>query len=425
MADITGFLSDFRLGAPSLCHSISPVTCLMASYQQTVKTVIDKFSEIFGEPPFFLISAPGRINVIGEHTDYNEGFVLPIAINRYIYIAGKPTNDDRIRIFSADVNDWDTFTLGKVEKDQQVHWRNYIRGVAAQLMKEGIHLKGAEGLIMSQIAIGAGLSSSAALEAAAALLFLKASDSDIDRFRLALLCQGAEHEYAGVQCGIMDQMATLLSKDHHCLLIDCQSLKTEHILIPRGVSFIVADTGKPRSLAASEYNIRRNQCEEAVRILAQRTGKPIRSLRDVSAKEITEQFTYLPDPLGRRARHVITENDRVQQFVSCLKSGHLEECGRLLLASHRSLRDDYEVSSPELDAMVDVLMSQTGVYGARLTGAGFGGACIAMIDADRAASIVEATPFHYRLVMKESPYEPQVFEVTPVGGAQVYPLDSA
>ncbi|MCS7223293.1 MAG: galactokinase [Armatimonadetes bacterium] len=395
---------------------------MVAHRESGRQKAVDLFRKTFGSEPSVIVEAPGRINIIGEHTDYNDGFVLPIAIDRWLFVAAKGASTDRVHIYAADFDEADLFSIREIVRKEEGDWRNYARGVAAQLKEEGVELKGLQALIVSQIAIGAGLSSSAALEAALALAFLEVSDRSLDPLRLALLCQRAEHQFAGVHCGIMDQMATLLSLTGHALLIDCQSLTTQQVPLPDQVTFLVADTGKPRALAASEYNIRRSQCQEAVQHLSQLLGKPLRSLRYVSLEDINRHFFDLPDPVGRRARHVVTENQRVLDFVSALKANDLKLAGSLLLQSHQSLRDDYEVSCPELDAMVEAIMSCDGAYGARLTGAGFGGACITMVDATKAPTVQEESLTRYRNRLRSSPYQPHTFLVRPVGGASVVRL---
>ena len=366
--------------------------------------------------------APGRVNLIGEHTDYNEGFVLPIAVDRYLCVAARGRSDRTVKIVAADFNDSDEFGLDNVQRDEQANWRNYPRGVAWVIQQNGIELKGIDAVVASDIPIGAGLSSSAAIEVGFALTFLHFVQVDVPRPTLAQWCQLAEHKFAGVQCGIMDQMIALLGKENHALLLDCRDLSHQLVPLPSGIAFVVADTGVPRTLAASEYNIRRRQCEEAVRWLSETLGRPLKSLRDVTIEELGQVFNEMPEPIRRRARHVVTENNRVLDFQQAMREGALKRAGYLLLASHASLRDDYEVSCRELDAMVNALMSVDGVYGARLTGAGFGGACLAMVREDALARVLEEVPKRYAEELGQNAPEPNLFAVRVSDGAWVESL---
>lgn len=388
------------------------------SYQRSV----EKFRQVFGSDPEIVAVAPGRVNLIGEHTDYNEGFVLPIAVDLHLCVAARCRDDRTVRIFAADLDDSDEFSLDDLNRDEQANWRNYPRGVAWVIQQNGIGLKGIDAVVTSDIPVGAGLSSSAAIEVGFALTFLHFVNADIPRPTLAQWCQLAEHKFAGVQCGIMDQMIALLGKENHALLLDCRDLSHQLVPLPKGIAFIVADTGVPRSLAASEYNIRRQQCEEAVQWLSKLLERPIKSLRDVTFEELGQVFNDMPDPIRRRARHVITENNRVWSFQQAMREGALKRAGSLLLASHASLRDDYEVSCRELDAMVKALMSVDGVFGARLTGAGFGGACLAMVREDAVERVLEEVPSKYKQALGNGSPDPKLFTVHPSDGATVQPF---
>ncbi|MCX7642780.1 MAG: galactokinase [Armatimonadetes bacterium] len=389
------------------------------SYQRAV----EKFLQVFGTAPEIVTFAPGRVNLIGEHTDYNEGFVLPIAVDIFLCVAAKVRNDKLVRVIAADLDDSDEFSLDEIVRDESANWRNYHRGVAWVIQQNGIELKGIDAVVASDIPIGAGLSSSAAIEVGFALTFLNFVNADIPRPTLAQWCQLAEHKFAGVQCGIMDQMIALLGKKDHALLIDCRDLSHQLVPIPKGIAFVVADTGVPRSLAASEYNIRRRQCEEAVQWLSESLEKPIKSLRDVTVEELGMVFSEMPDPIRRRARHVITENERVLSFQQAMREGALKRAGALLLASHASLRDDYEVSCRELDAMVQALTSVDGVFGARLTGAGFGGACLAMVHEGAIEQVLEEVPRKYKAILGNGSPEPKIFAVHASDGAAVQKLN--
>ncbi len=383
---------------------------------------MEKFRQVFGTDPEIVTFAPGRVNLIGEHTDYNEGFVLPIAVDRYLCVAARMRDDKIVKIVAADLNDSDEFSLDNFDRDPQSNWRNYPRGVAWTIQQNGIELKGMDAVVASDIPIGAGLSSSAAIEVGFALTFLHFAEVDVPRPTLAQWCQLAEHKFAGVQCGIMDQMIALLGKENHALLLDCRDLSHQLVPLPKGIAFVVADTGVPRTLAASEYNIRRQQCEEAVQWLSKLVGKSVKSLRDVTVEDLGTVFHEMPEPIRRRARHVVTENNRVLAFQRAMRELALKRAGSLLLASHASLRDDYEVSCLELDAMVKVLMSIDGVYGARLTGAGFGGACLAVVREDAIERVLEETPKKYKAALGNSSPEPTLFAVRSSDGATVQRL---
>lgn len=362
---------------------------------QRVKSLRQAFERRFGRAPEIIVRAPGRVNLIGEHTDYNDGFVLPVAIDRDVLFAAARRNDDRVHLWAIDLDEEDEFALSDISRSEARPWANYQRGVAAMLQARGHKLIGADVAFSSNVPIGAGLSSSAAVEVAAAFGFLSLSGEEMDRAQMALACQQAEHEYAGVPCGIMDQFISALGKEDHALLIDCRSLTYEHIPIPEGVRIVVADTGVRRALAGSEYRVRRSQCEEAVRLL-QPVLPEIRALRDVSEADLERHGHLLPEIVRRRARHVVSENQRVLDAVAALRQGDLARVGELFVASHRSLRDDYEVSSPELDAMVEAAMEGPGCFGARLTGAGFGGCTVSLVRADRVEDFVAHLTRAYR-----------------------------
>lgn len=324
--------------------------------------------------------APGRVNLLGEHTDYNQGFVFPMAIDAGIQIAGALNGTEKVNLYSLDYAAAESFLLEDIVPSQNNPWANYIKGVYVQLQKLGLGPRGADLAITGSVPQGAGLSSSAALEVAAALLLDALHGWKLGSWDLIKLAQRAENEFVGVACGIMDQFASALGQSDHALFLDCRSLEYEAVPLPlagRGYAVAVANSGVRRGLAGSEYNTRRQQCEEAVRLL-QVELPGIGSLRDVGPEHLP-LVEALPAPLARRARHVVTENARVLQGVAALKAGNLEEFGRLVTASHESLRDDYEVSCPELDLLVELAMQVPGVLGSRMTGAGFGGCTIALV----------------------------------------------
>ncbi len=328
------------------------------------------FRERFGTRPDVIARAPGRVNIIGEHVDYNDGLVLPIAIDLYLVVCARRRADNVIQVHSAELNQTVTLQPGTDHRNQG--WSSYVAGVAELVHRAGGDLTGADLIVVSDLPQGGGLSSSAALEAASALALMALGRVALPPERIATLCRAAEHEWAGVQCGIMDQYAVLLARENHALLLDCQSLEYEHVPIPREAHFVILDSGASRELAQSAYNIRVAECHRAATLLG------VASLRDLDATHLDELLTRLPDPLDRRVRHVVTETARVQQAADALRRGELNDCGALMSQSHESLRDDYEVSSPALDAVVAGAERVQGVLGCRLTGAGFGGFAIAL-----------------------------------------------
>ncbi len=341
------------------------------------------FARRFAREPQGLARAPGRVNLIGEHTDYNEGFVLPVAIDRTVIAAFAARSDRQVRVYSLEFDQEDSFPLGDIERLKGDVWSNYVRGVAAVLQEAGYRLAGLDMAIQGDVPIGAGLASSAALEVAVLGAFQRAAELAIAPRDLALLAQRAENEFVGVSCGIMDQMAAVMGRRDHALLIDCRSLETEAVpldLAAHGLKIVVAHTGIRRALSDSAYNQRRQECSRAAQVLARVIGdRPVGTLRDITPQQLVVHEGSLAEPLSRRARHVVSENERVLKSVEALGRGDLLTFGELLYASHQSLARDYEVSSPELDLMVELARRQEGVVGARMTGAGFGGCTVNLV----------------------------------------------
>ncbi len=337
------------------------------------------FEQSYGLSPR-LFSAPGRVNLIGEHTDYNEGFVLPMAVNRRTVVAAARREDSLVRVSSNEIKKRASFDLKANKPTTGDHWVSYIEGTARVLWQRGLLQTGADLAISSDVPIGAGLSSSAALEVSVGMAFVSLSGAAIELVQLALVAQEAEHIYAGTKCGIMDQLAAAFGQRGHALLIDCRSLviKPVPLNIP-GISVVVCNTNVKHDLAASAYNTRRAECEEGVEIL--RPMLPgIRALRDVSIADFNRYKDLLPQPIRRRCSHVVTENERTQQASEALCGGEIVKLGELMRLSHQSLRDDYEVSCQELDTMVDIALRQEGVAGARMTGGGFGGCTVNLVQ---------------------------------------------
>ena len=342
------------------------------------KQLLEQFRSRFGTVAA-VYRAPGRVNLIGEHTDYNEGFVLPAAIGFSCWVAIAPRSDRKLVFHSESFSESIEANLDRLAAHGQGKWHDYPIGIAFTLEKAGIPLRGANAYISGNVPLGAGLSSSAAVEVATGYALLAVSDYPIDLKQLALLCQRAENEFVGARSGIMDQYVSCFGQQGHALLLDCRSLESRALPLPPSVHLVICNTMVKHQLGASEYNTRRAECEGAVRRLA--AALPgIHSLRDVSLPQLKQHRARLTDTLYKRCRHVITENDRVQNFASALQRGDVASLGPLMAESHRSLRDDYEVSCRELDVMVEIASRQHGVYGARMTGGGFGGCTINLVD---------------------------------------------
>lgn len=337
------------------------------------------FATHFGQAPSMVVRAPGRVNLIGEHTDYNDGFVLPAAIDRATYIAAAPRSDRRVRVFAADLNESEEFAIDHIEPSGIRPWSNYIRGMVRSLLAAGHVINGADMVVSSSVPRGAGLSSSAALEVATGYVFQLFYDLNILGEELALMAQATENHFVGVNCGIMDQFIVTLGQAHHALLIDCRDLSYQAVSVPENAAIVICDSHIERSLAASAYNQRRAECEQAVEILS--ASLPgIKALRDVTSQQLQQYSQALPSIVLQRARHVISENERVLSGVAALRAGNVAEFGRLMNASHASMRDDYNVSIPEMDALVASAQRVSGCYGSRLTGAGFGGCTVSLVE---------------------------------------------
>jgi len=354
------------------------------------QTTIERFTATFDRPPAVLARAPGRVNLIGEHTDYNDGFVLPMAIEREIRMAVAPRTDSTVLLVAADLNRRTNFDLTNIQPSQDEPWSNYVRGVAAGLMNAGYALQGMEALMLGDVPIGAGLSSSAALEMAAVQAFSAIGRFSVPPDQAARIGQWAEHTFVGTKCGIMDQLASALGQPDHALLIDCRDLSYQPVPIPTDAAILIADTGVRRELVSSAYNERRAQCEVAARTL----GVP--ALRDATLTMLEAASGRMDSVVANRARHVISENARVLEMADALRAGNLAAAGRLMSKSHASLRDLYEVSSSELDIMVELLRAQPGCYGARMTGAGFGGCAVALFDLAAVAGAIEPVTAAYK-----------------------------
>ncbi len=376
------------------------------------------FGETFPEQDQCItVSAPGRVNLIGEHTDYNDGFVLPMAIDAKILLVGALRRDTQVRVYSVDFDESDSFDLQCIASSADRPWSNYIRGVCKLYPTETQSIPGGMDLVMQgNVPQGAGLSSSAALEIGTAVLIRELNGFSADGVTLAKLAQRAENEFVGVQCGIMDQFISILGEKDHALFVDCRSLDYERVPAPfkaADASIVVIDTGVKRGLVDSKYNERRQQCQEAVEAL--RTWQPeLTSLRDVTP-DLKARIEQLPAVSAKRARHVVSENERVLKSVRALKQGELQRFGQYMNASHDSLRDDYEVSCRELDLLVDLVRDNPETYGSRMTGAGFGGCTVSLVPTKEIPDIRSRVLSQYE---KETGLAPRMFVFQAAAGAR-------
>jgi galactokinase len=343
------------------------------------------FADRYGAIPT-IYGAPGRVNLIGEHTDYNDGFVMPAALDLYTYVAVSPRSDRKLRVYSENLGEMCDLDLDMIQLGRSGHWSDYVRGIAGVLESAGYRLRGAELAIISEVPLGAGLSSSAALEVSTALALVNSSGISVDLTTVAKMCQKAEHLYAETRCGIMDQFISCHGRAGHALMLDCRSLDFQLLPIPPQVRMMVCNTMVRHEHASSGYNTRRNECEVGFRALSEALPG-ICALRDVTVDDLENHFDRLSDVIYKRVRHVVTENYRVKRAAIALETGDIAEFGRLMADSHRSLRDDYEVSTLELDLMVELSNGQDGVYGARMTGGGFGGCTINLVEAAHAQDV--------------------------------------
>jgi len=372
-----------------------------------------RFRERFGGEPTIWSRAPGRVDLMGSHTDYNLGYVLTQAIDRDTWIAARPRSDGRVAIESLNLEGRGEFPLDRIEYDTAAPWTNYVRGVASVLLQGGYSLRGFDGLVHSTIPFGSGLSSSAALEVAAAVLFDMLGGLGIDPIQMALYCQRAENEFVGMNCGILDQYSSTMGKAGSVLLLDCRDLTSQTKPVAGGIQVVICDTRASRELTGSEYAERRAQCEEGARILREFYPQ-VQSLRDASLEQLDAHRADFSGVVYRRCRFVIEENQRVLDMVAALARGDRGQIATLAAQSYAGARDLYEVSCAEMEMMMAAMLSGPGVIGARQAGAGFGGCMVALVESggvDRFAHHVQA---HYRA---SSGIEPQVYPVQAAPGA--------
>ncbi len=369
-----------------------------------------------GDGPIAVGRAPGRVNLIGEHTDYNDGFVFPMAIDFEMRMAGRKRADRMVRIYSQEYQRVVEFSLDNITFDGGEQWSNYPRGVLSELQEAGLELPGMDLAFSGNIPQGAGLSSSAALEVVTAVIARELAGFTFDDPKLARLCQRAENEFVGMKCGIMDPFISLMGRKGHALFLDCRSLEFRHIPLTLGdYRVVICKSGVKHSLVDSEYNVRRRQCEEGVAVLSKRFWE-VWALRDVTLEQLERCRPELDPVIYRRCRHIVEENERVVESVAALTAGDLARFGGLMNASHDSLRDLYEVSCPEIDRLVELARSVPRVLGSRMTGGGFGGCTVNLVAES-------AIPEFERMVLepyrKETGIEPEFYISTPAAGAKI------
>lgn len=387
------------------------------------ETTIAEFQERFRERPAYVVRAPGRVNLLGEHVDYNDGFVLPAAIDRATWLAFSPGETDQTTLAALDMSEEVCFTLETLPSKTDAAgnalptWALYPAGVLWALKEAGLATPGLRGVYASNVPQGSGLSSSASVEMAFVLAWQTLGGWQRPPMERALLGQKAENQYVGVNCGIMDQFASACGEKDRLLYLDCRSLEWQTVPLPNTIAIIIADTKMRRTLTSGEYNKRRADCEEAVRILS--TKLPgIKSLRDVSLETFNRHASQLPERVEKRARHVVEEIERTQQAIPLLERGDMAEFGRLINECHASLRDLYEVSIPELDIMVKIAQSLPGCYGARLTGAGFGGCTVNLVAREQAEAFSSALGDGYE---SETGFPPEIYICAASKGAELIP----
>jgi galactokinase len=381
-------------------------------------TIEEHFQNIFGTGGAIIVGrAPGRVNLIGEHTDYNDGYVFPMAVDFQMMMAARLRTDGLVRLYSINYQQQVEFPLTQPIAYDTIHkWSNYVRGVISVLQDSGIQLSGADMIFQGDIPQGAGLSSSAALEVVTAIVLQKLNGFTRSPQELALLCQRAENKFVGMNCGIMDQFISMMGKQNHALLLDCRSLEYRQTPLELGNhQIIICQSGVKHNLVESEYNKRRLECEQGVAILAQK-HPDIKALRDATLEQAAACKNEMDEIVYRRCCHVIAENDRVLESVKVLTRGDLRSFGRLMNASHDSLRDLYEVSCPEIDELVNLARAVPGVLGARITGGGFGGCTVNLVNMDSYQEFTERVAVGYR---KKTGIEPRFYTSTAAAGASV------
>jgi galactokinase len=380
---------------------------------QRVGKIVERFHAVYGTNPLGLFRAPGRVNLIGEHTDYNDGFVMPAAIDFCSYAAIAPRTGDTLSVYSEQFHETVEFDVDDLTGPPRQHWSDYVRGVAAMLRSEGYPVKGADLFLDGQVPIGSGLSSSAAIEVATALALTSLGGVTIPLLEVARLCQRAENTYTGARCGIMDQFVSCFGRQNYALLLDCRSLESQYLQLPSSIRLVICNTMVRHELAAGEYNERRASCERVVKSLC-KTLRHVRALRDLTLEDLERHRTMISDVDFRRCRHVITENARVIDAKGALQELDVARLGTLMYQSHESLDRDYEVSCGELNLMVELARQCEGVYGARMTGGGFGGCTINLVENHAVTEFQSKVACEYEKVTRLSP---QIVVSGAAGGA--------
>jgi len=383
-----------------------------------VRDAAQEFGSRFGRMPK-VSRAPGRVNLIGEHTDYNDGFVMPAALEFATLVAAAPRPDRRLNVYSMIMDETRAFDLDAPAAGGRHEWSDYVFGVAVMLEKSGRRLCGADLVVSTDVPLGSGLSSSAALEVSVAHALTTAAGLPFAPVEIARICQRAENDYVGMRCGIMDQYVSACGVAGNALLIDCRSLESRNVPIAPNLRLLIANSNVRHQHAGGEYNARREACEEGVRLLRPYLG-PIAALRDVTPADLERHRRILPELIHRRCRHIVTENARVLEAERALKAGDFAACGKAMNGSHASMRDDFEITCPEIDFLVGLAQGQAGVYGSRMTGGGFGGCTVSLIE----ASAVERVS---KLIIEGYPVgagrEADVFVCSPSDGAGLVTLE--
>ncbi|EGR2433808.1 galactokinase [Vibrio cholerae] len=378
-------------GAAPMLAPLSPFK-VRSPMSELIQNVTTTFAQLFGYDATHLVQAPGRVNLIGEHTDYNDGFVLPCAINYQTVVAAAKREDFLVRLIAVDYdNDTDEFDLREeIAFQPKKMWSNYIRGVIKCLIERGFEFNGADIVVSGNVPQGAGLSSSAALEVVIGQTFKELYQLKISQAEIALNGQQAENQFVGCNCGIMDQMISAQGQANHAMLLDCRSLQTEAVAMPEQMAVVILNSNKKRGLVESEYNTRRQQCEAAAKTFG------VKALRDVTLAQLTAKQAELDPVVAKRARHVITENERTLHAAQALREGNMTRLGELMAASHASMRDDFEITVKEIDTLVEIVQSVIGDQGGvRMTGGGFGGCVVALVHPIQVQAVQQAVAEHY------------------------------
>jgi galactokinase len=379
------------------------------------RLVAEKFEEIYGGQPQFWSRAPGRVDLMGSHTDYNQGYVMTMTIDRDTWMAARPRRDGRVSVQSLNAAGWGDFELGELEQSRCRNWVDYVRGTAWALQDAGYKLTGFDGLVHSTVPFGSGLSSSAALEMACAVMFQLTSGFNLEPVEMALIGQAGENQYVGMSCGILDQYSSAMGQAGSALLLDCRSLDSQITPLAAGMSVLIGDTRAERNLAGTEYGERRAQCEQGVAILREHYPE-IAALREVSLEQLESHRVELPEIVYKRCRFIIEENQRVLDLAQALPGGDPQRLGELFRDSYRGARDLYQISSPAMEAMVQAMLAAPGVIGARQAGAGFGGCLVALVREEALEAFARQVQDDYA---QKTGIQPQVYPVKAAPGAGV------